>query len=305
MTAVGTELGDAELIRASVRHVLDGNGPDTIRAALADAGWAELVDTDPATALTVLAEEAGRSRSPAPVAEAAVVWACGAPLGPAVAVVADGLAYGGAELAEHLLAIDAASVRSVERTAIELAPAGGFDPEFGLLAAVPPAAGGEQLGDATLASAALAAGRRALASQMCGAVEQMLADTIAYVTARRQYGRPIGSFQTVKHRLADVKVALAATQAGVRAAWELVGTEHEATAAIAAKCLAGRAQQLASTHCFQVHGGIAFTVEHGFQQWVRRGLLLDHWLGGHEQLTRQLGADLIARGAVPRVPDLT
>ena len=65
-----------------------------------------------------------------------------------------------------------------------------------------------------------------------------------------------------------------------------------------------RAQHVASTHCFQVHGGIAFTVEHGFFQWVRRGLLLDQLLGGHERLTAELGRRLIERSGVPRVPQL-
>jgi alkylation response protein AidB-like acyl-CoA dehydrogenase len=53
-----------------------------------------------------------------------------------------------------------------------------------------------------------------------------------------------------------------------------------------------------------VHGRVAFTVEHGFQQWVRRGPLLESLLGGHEKLTRDLGRTLIASGTVPRMPDL-
>ena len=58
-------------------------------------------------------------------------------------------------------------------------------------------------------------------------------------------------------------------------------------AAIAAKCLAGRAHQLATPHCHQVHGGIAFTVEHGFHQRVPRGQLLDALLGRTESLQRE------------------
>ena len=139
---------------------------------------------------------------------------------------------------------------------------------------------------------------------MVGAAEQMLLDTLAYVNERKQYGRAIGSFQTVKHRLADVKVAITAARVGIEAAWANAEGEDGALLAIAAKCLGGRAQQLASTHCFQVHGGIAFAVEHGFQQWVRRGLLLDLLLGGHVPLTEELGRRLIARGGVPRVPNL-
>ena len=53
-----------------------------------------------------------------------------------------------------------------------------------------------------------------------------------------------------------------------------------------------------------MHGGIAFTVEHGFHQWVRRGLLLDHLLGDHRQLTREVGRAVISAGRPPRVPAL-
>jgi alkylation response protein AidB-like acyl-CoA dehydrogenase len=186
---------------------------------------------------------------------------------------------------------------------VELAAARSFDPDLGLQR-VTIDGDPTPIGDADAAANAIATGRRALASQMVGACEQMLADTLEYVNARHQYGRAIGSFQTVKHRLAEVKVATTAARNGTAAAWEHADGPDGATLAIASKCLAGRAQQLASTHCFQVHGGIAFTVEHGFQLWVRRGLLLDHLLGGHEQLTAELGRRLITAGAVPRVPQL-
>lgn len=133
----------------------------------------------------------------------------------------------------------------------------------------------------------------------------MLTDTLTYVTERHQYGRAIGSFQSVKHRLADVAVATTAARSALTAAWEHADSDHAVTLAIAAKCLAGRAHALASTHCFQVHGGIAFTAEHGFQHWVRRGLTLDLLLGGHETLTRELGQRLMTTGDLPRLPRLT
>ena len=102
----------------------------------------------------------------------------------------------------------------------------------------------------------------------------------------------------------EVKVAVSGAKAACSAAWEEYDTPNGSTLAIAAKCLAGRAQQMASTHCFQVHGGIAFTVEHGFNQWVRRGMLLDVLLGPHAQLTSELGRRLIVAQSVPRAPAL-
>jgi alkylation response protein AidB-like acyl-CoA dehydrogenase len=74
---------------------------------------------------------------------------------------------------------------------------------------------------------------------------------------------------------------------------------------VAAKCLAGRAQTLAATHCHQVQGGIAFTAEHGFHRVIQRGHLLDALLGTTRELTRTLGHQLLADGSVPRTPQLS
>jgi hypothetical protein len=292
------------LVRTSLRHVIDANEPADVPRALLDEGWSELVAADPAAAITALTEEAGAARSPAPVLDLAVMWGALVDADAAVAVIVDGVVLDGASRAKRFLCIADDGIGIVDADAVALAPAGGFDPELGLQSARIDGAEVATVADAAGAAHAIAAGRRALASQMVGASEQMLADTIGYVNERHQYGRAIGSFQTVKHRLAEVRVAITAARAGVAAAWEHADREEAATVAIAAKCLAGRAQQLASTHCFQVHGGIAFTVEHGFQQWVRRGLLLDYLMGGHERLTKELGSRLIAAGRLPRVPDL-
>jgi alkylation response protein AidB-like acyl-CoA dehydrogenase len=291
------DAAELDLLRTSLRHLLDTTAAGDVRAALVEAGWDDLVAEDPAGAINVLAEEAGRARSAAAVADVAVVWGAGLPLDARLAVVLDGLVLAGGERAERFLVLDDHGLRAVAASDVALVPVVGFDPALRLHRATVAPGAGATTGDATRA---MSAGRLALAAQMVGSGEQMLTDTLAYVTERRQYGRAIGSFQTVKHRLAEVKVALTAAAAGVRAAWEA----GDGTTAMAAKCLAGRAQQLASTHCFQVHGGIAFTVEHGFQQWVRRGLLLDLLLGGHEQLTAELGPGMLDSGRVPRVPAL-
>jgi alkylation response protein AidB-like acyl-CoA dehydrogenase len=300
---MGFDDHEAALVRASLRHVIDTSAPpETVEALLAQ-GWADLVEADPAVAITALAEETGAARSPAPSVELAVLWAAGLEPDASTAVVFDGFVLAGSATAERYLWLSDHQLAAHSSADVVVTPAGGFDPALGLGQATSRRQG-EPVGDERAAARAVAAGRRALASQLVGAADQMLADTLGYVSERMQYRRPIGSFQSVKHRLADVKVATTGARAAVRTAWDEIGTEHETTAAIAAKCLAGRAHQAASTHCFQVHGGIAITVEHGFHQWVRRGLLLDHLLGGHEALTAELGRRLIESGTVPRMPDL-
>lgn len=298
------DTAELDLVRASLRHALDTNAPSAVIAAILGEGWAELCDAAPAQAITALAEQAGAARSAAPVADLAVLWGAGIAPDAATAVLHDGLALAGADRAERFVTITPDRVLGVPAAAVTLAAVRGLDPALGVSRATADLAAAEVLGGPAEATAALAAGRRALASQMVGAADQMLTDTLAYVHERHQYGRAIGSFQTVKHRLADVKVAFTAARSATQAAWEVAGTADGPLTAMAAKALAGRAQQTASTHCFQVHGGIAFTVEHGFQQWVRRGLVLDRLLGGHERLTRELGAQIIAAGRTPRLPQL-
>jgi alkylation response protein AidB-like acyl-CoA dehydrogenase len=303
MSAPPIDHDELLLVRASIRHVLDTASPAEVPTALLDEGWADLLEADPAAAITTLAEEAGRARSAAPVLDLAMAWGAGLDPDAATAVIADGLVLAGVERAHRFLDARPSGLHTFRAEQVALTPVAGFDPSLGL-ARAEITASGEQVGDPDMAERSIAAGRRALASQMVGAVEQMLVDTVVYVNERHQYGRPIGSFQSVKHRLAEVKVAASAAKAACATAWEGYDTPDGGTLAIAAKCLAGRAQQLASTHCFQVHGGIAFTVEHGFNEWVRRGMLLDLLLGPHAQLTQELGRRLIAAQSVPRAPAL-
>ena len=300
MTAFDT--AELDLIRTSLRHVLDTFGPADVPSALLAEGWADLVGTDAAAAITTLSEEAGRARSAAPVVDLAVLHGAGLDADATTVVIIDGCVLAGAERALRYLSLTDDAVVVISADAVELAPAGGFDPALGLSRATAARAGTETVGDAAAAAAAVAAGRRAVASQMIGAVGQMLHETLGYITERHQYGRAIGSFQTVKHRMAEVAVAVTAARGATSTAWQFADTADGPLLAMGCKVLAGRAHHLASTHCFQVHGGIAFTVEHGFHQWVRRGLLLDHLLGDHQSLTSEVGRTIVARGRPPRVP---
>lgn len=99
-----------------------------------------------------------------------------------------------------------------------------------------------------------------LAGEAVGAADQVLGLTVEYVRRREQFGRPVGSFQAVKHRLADVYVEVqAARSAAYYAAWAAAHGEQVGALALAQALEALRS---ASAEGIQLHGGIGFTWEH-------------------------------------------
>jgi len=149
--------------------------------------------------------------------------------------------------------------------------------------------------------AVVAAGRRALAYQIVGAVTAMLDLAVAHARDRVQFGQPIGAFQAVRHRLADAYVAREGALAALDICWE---TDDEELAAMLAKSLAGRAARIAATQCQQVLAGIGFTAEHPFHRYLARALVLDQLLGSATDLPAQIGARLASAGTLPRLADL-
>jgi hypothetical protein len=147
----------------------------------------------------------------------------------------------------------------------------------------------------------VAAARRALAHQIVGAVERMLELAVQHALDRRQFGRPIGSFQAVRHRLSDAFVANEAASAAVTLSWS---SGDEILAAMLAKSLAGRAARIASTQCQQVLAGIGFTAEHSFHRYLKRVTMLDRILGSGTELPTVIGALLVERGHLPRLVEL-
>jgi acyl-CoA dehydrogenase-like protein len=145
------------------------------------------------------------------------------------------------------------------------------------------------------------AGRLALAYQILGAVGQMLDLAVEHARTRVQFGRPIGSFQAVRNRLADAHVARQGADAALEAAWE---TDDAVLAGLLAKSLAGRAARVAATQCQQVLAGIGFTAEHSFHHYMARALVLDSVLGSATELPRAIGAHLNSAGTIPRLVDL-
>lgn len=104
----------------------------------------------------------------------------------------------------------------------------------------------------------------ATAAQLLGAGERVLADSVTYVKQRTQFGRPIGSYQAIKHQLADVRIALDFARPLV------LGAALGEVPASAAKVAAADASYLASRVGLQVHGAIGYTAEFDLSLWLTK-----------------------------------
>ena len=121
-------------------------------------------------------------------------------------------------------------------------------------------------------SAGLAAGAAILAAEQLGLAQRCLDLTLAYVQERRQFARQIGSFQAVKHRLADLWTTITLARAASRyAAACLADGDPDAPVAVAlAKSACCEAAVTAAEECVQLHGGIGFTWEHPAHLYLKR-----------------------------------
>ncbi|WP_372344568.1 acyl-CoA dehydrogenase family protein [Streptomyces sp. KL116D] len=109
-----------------------------------------------------------------------------------------------------------------------------------------------------------------LAAEAVGAADRALERTVEYVKEREQFGRPIGSFQAVKHRLADVYVQVqAARSAAYYAAWAAGDGARERVGGLAL-AQAVEALRTAAAEAVQLHGGIGFTWEHDAHLYLKR-----------------------------------
>jgi len=131
---------------------------------------------------------------------------------------------------------------------------------------------GAELGDAADAAAAFDRGALATAAQLVGLGRRMVDLTVGYVTERKQFGVPIGSFQAVKHHLADAAKDLRfAAPAVYGAAWAMATGQPTATRDVSmAKALASDAARRAGRAALQCHGAIGYTVEHDLHLYQKR-----------------------------------
>ncbi|MFI5953120.1 acyl-CoA dehydrogenase family protein [Cryptosporangium sp. NPDC051539] len=118
------------------------------------------------------------------------------------------------------------------------------------------------------------------AAWLVGAGQRLLDETVTYVVARRQFGRPIGEYQAVKHALADVRVGLDFARPLVVGAARALGSvpQDAASEVSAAKVLAGNAAHRAARTALQLHGAIGYTREFDLSLLILRvRALLGAW----------------------------
>jgi alkylation response protein AidB-like acyl-CoA dehydrogenase len=132
-----------------------------------------------------------------------------------------------------------------------------------------------QLGENDLAAGVLDRGALYTSAEMLGGAQQALDMAVEYAKDRVQFGRPIGSFQAVKHRCADMLVDVEGMRSTVYwAAWCIGAGDRDASiAASTAKVWCSDASKRVMASALQVHGGIGFTWEHDLHFFLKRAQL--------------------------------
>jgi alkylation response protein AidB-like acyl-CoA dehydrogenase len=161
---------------------------------------------------------------------------------------------------------------------------------------VPPAALlGPEGGAAAALERTLDRARVALAAEQVGGAQRCLDLGVAYAKQRVQFGRPIGSFQAIKHRLAElmVRVESARSAAWWAAGVAALGSEDLPEVASLAKAWSSEAFFQCAAECLQVHGGVGFTWEYDVHLFLKRARAGEGFLGEpswhRERVARRLG----------------
>jgi hypothetical protein len=291
-------------------------GPE-LDAALADLGWGDALGQDPRTAVSVLFEAQGRTLATSGALDWLLAAALGAEAGPAVVLPPlgsiappgwveqgtsiDGLLTAAGGTADTALVVcatdDGPALGEVALHDLARRTVGGLDPSLGLLAASGSASVTARPAPPRSWDDVVAAGQRALASELVGASAAMLDLAREHALERIQFGVPIASFQAVRHKLAETYVSVESARAALDAAW----ADPSAFNASVAKAVAGRSARLAAKHCQQVLAGIGFTTEHPLHRYIKRVRVLDGLLGDTRSLTRSIGAQLLDAGGLPAI----
>ena len=316
---------ERELFEGTLRRACGSARGAALDAALDGLGWHEALSVDPRLAVSSLFELLGAANATASALGAVVASTLGLKTDsstgtvlPALGgwgrpgrVAGEGLMVRGvgvgslagaatawvvSHTGEHALAVE------VPTSDLTLRAVRGVDPELGLVEVTGdalPVTASHRL-EAGLWPRSVALAQLALAHELVGASRAMLELALGHARERVQFDRPIGSFQAVRHRLADTLVSTEATGAALDSAWD----DGSPASAMWAKALAGRSARTATRHCQQVLAGIGFTTEHDFHHYVRRVLVLDQLFGTERALTRELGRDLLATRRLPPLPPL-
>jgi hypothetical protein len=297
------DASERALLAETVRAALASPDADA-DAVLAELGWLEMLDAEPDDAIGIVFEALGETGRSSTALDDVMAAALGtkprldlAVLLPPFAAwdppAGAGLSTARVTTARELLVGD----RTVPTTSVEIRPVRGIDPSMGLHVVQDVVTGAI---DEPTWSASVAFGRRAIAHEIAGACRTMLELARVHALDRVQFGRPVASFQAVRHRLAESLVAVEALDATLRAAAD----EPNATTAALAKATAGRTARTVAAHCQQVLAGIGFTTDHPFHSFLKRTMLLDGLLGSADAIAVDLGRKLLATRRVPTLIEL-
>ncbi|MEU9336201.1 acyl-CoA dehydrogenase family protein [Streptomyces sp. NPDC048290] len=200
-----------------------------------------------------------------------------------------------------LYAVAAADVTVVPRVSLDLTRP--------VATVVLDGAAGRRLGEAAPAvRRALRAGAGLLASEQLGVADWALTETVRYLKERTQFNRPVGGFQALKHRLAQLWLEIAHLRAAARAAADALATGVEPDLAVAvAQAYAAGVAVRATEEALQLHGGIGMTWEHPVHLYLKRakadsiayGTAGAHreWVGGLADLVGPGGGgEVVVRG---------
>jgi alkylation response protein AidB-like acyl-CoA dehydrogenase len=136
----------------------------------------------------------------------------------------------------------------------------------------------------------------ALSAEQVGAAQRCLDLSVDYAKLRVQFGRPIGSFQAIKHKCADMLLEVeSAKSAAYYAAWAIAeGSDEVPVVTSLAKAYCSDAFASAATETIQIHGGIGFTWEHDAHLYYRRAKSTEQFLGSPAEHRDALAGRLLA-----------
>ena len=152
-----------------------------------------------------------------------------------------------------------------------------------------------RLGDRDLLDAVLLRAAAVVAAELTGLAAKLLDISVEYAKTRHQFGKPIGSFQAIKHKLVDMYVAVETARA---ASWDaLWAADQDPTAfplaAAHAKAIASESAVFVAAEAIQVHGGIGFTWEHPAHLYYRRAVTSELLFGSpaehRERVAMEIG----------------
>jgi hypothetical protein len=182
---------------------------------------------------------------------------------------------------DDLVIVDDDGVWLLEAAAVSGDPGEAVDP-FTPVTIVPQLAQGSQIGGPEVAARWRLEGAVLAAAQLVGIASALVDLTVAYTKERKQFGRPVGSFQALKHTMADMltRAELARTQVYAAAVHlddaSLGGTER---AVSSAKVVAGHAALANGPASIQCHGGMGYTWEVDSHLYLKRAWVLDALFG--------------------------